>query len=344
MKFFRTLLRVLIIQPFVWGGSSVAEVRDFSTATHLFKTKSSIAAYIPESKSLHIGNLKSAAFEEVRNLTAKGQVFGVIETAEGLLVATGMGRGDLQAPIRVTAYNFHTQQEKIVFERPSERSQVSYFKEHKGAIWITFFDSKFITKTGYFTSSESLPWHFNEVASERLGDAVEVLNNGLVIGRPYGEGQGQDGDLLLVRDGAKVLLPSYRGVRAVAAIGSAENQKLVIGDGWHQNYGQFGQARLSILTWNSESKRYALELIDRDLTQYNFNKVIPFTMGGKEFVAALGNRSLTVYGVGKDRVKQVIYSRTSEEQFFDVVLNDQSKDSVSFVILDRGLHLVTYPL
>jgi hypothetical protein len=67
-------------------------------------------------------------------------------------------------------------------------------------------------------------------------------------------------------------------------------------------------------------------------------------MGGKEFVAALGNRSLTVYGVGKDRVKQVIYSRTSEEQFFDVVLNDQSKDSVSFVILDRGLHLVTYPL
>lgn len=342
MNFLRVLSFGFFFHISLSMSSALAEKRDLSAATQLYSLGSMLAAYMPESKTLSIGKWKDGGFDESKFLKTKGQVFGVVETSDGLLVATGMGRGDLQAPIQITLYRSSPQQERVVFELLSERSQISSFKEYKGKIWITFFESKFFTKTGYFTPSTTAPWTFNEVTSERLGDAIEVLDDGVVVGRPYGDIQGQDGDISLIRGQEKTLLPSYRGVRAVSAIGSGEKQKLIIGDGWHQNYGQLAQARLSILTWNPVSKRYALELIDKDSSQYGFNKLLPFALGGQEYVAALGNKSLTIYGVGASRVKQIVYTRVSEETFFDVVLSEQSKGSISLLVLDKGLHSVTF--
>lgn len=174
----------------------------------------------------------------------------------------------------------------------------------------------------------------------RLGDAVDVYGDSVVIGRPYGDVQGQDGDLFLIEKGKETLLPSYRGVRAVALFGEPLAPKIAVGDGWHQNYGQLAQGRLSLLMKDGVTNRYSLTLIDRDSKQYGFSKIVPLVKNGKQHLAALGNKTLVVYGPDPEWSKVDVYTRASEERPFDFVVATTSGSEVEFLVVDGGIRVV----
>lgn len=309
--------------------------------THLFQLRGEVAAFDVSLKELHLIDGKAEKTSASRKIAVKGQVSGVESVPNGLVaVATGIGRGDLQAPIRLTLYDKNGKEQGVAFEKVSERPSVTFLKMVGDKLWITFFESKFVTKTGFFTPSTNYPWAFNEVVTERLGDVTAILGDDVLVGRPYGEPQGQDGDALLVSAGNKTTLPSYRGVRSITTWNESPRDHVVLGDGWHQNYGQLAQGRLSLLTWNERSKRYALEILDRDSTQYNFNKLIPISLDQKRYLAALGNRSFHFYKSTDNWQRTVVYSRASEETFFDVALLSIDSNKARFLVLDKELHFV----
>jgi hypothetical protein len=113
---------------------------------------------------------------------------------------------------------------------------------------------------------------------------------------------------------------------------------------WHQNYGQFAQARLSYLKRDSESGKYALQLLERDKDQYGFSKLMTFVFNGKEYVAALGNKTLIVYGPEGRWEKKAIYSRHDEPRIFDVARIPSDGGKAVFVVLDGTLRVVELAL
>lgn len=336
---FQRTLRLLTL-AFVAFGSGIVPTSAFAEYTHLFELTEEVAAFDVASKELHLVQLAARSISTGKKIAVKGQVSGVTAMGSSIAVATGMGRGDLQAPIRVTLYSRDGKEQGVVFEKNSERPQVTYLKAEGEKLWITFFESKFITKTGYFTQASTYPWAFTEVVTERLGDTTAILGGDILVGRPYGEPQGQDGDVLLVSGNVKTTLPSYRGVRSIATWNSSLRDAVVIGDGWHQNYGQLAQGRVSMLTWSEEAKRYALQIIDRDPSQYNFNKLIPVSNGGTRYLGALGNKSFHFYRATNGWQREILYTRAGEETFFDVAFAGIRDSKARFIVLDKELHVV----
>ena len=296
---------------------------------------------------------KNGALSELRRINTGHNVYGVTAVADGYLYATGMGRNDLSAPIQIWLLPKSGATPRVVFEAQSERGQVAYLAAVGSKIWLTYFDAKYSTKTGYLSPKPAAMWEFTEVATLRLGDAVDVFGEtmeSIAIGRPYGDQQGEDGDLLLFENGIRTLLPSYRGVRSVLFLPKLPKTTIVIGDGWHQNYGAVAQARLSLLTKDNDTGRFALQLIDRDKQQYGFSKLIDLTIGGEQYVAALGNRELVVYGPiggekqqGIETKKRAIFTRESEDALFDVAIIESSNTKATFVVANRGVKLVPFP-
>ncbi|MHC4922421.1 MAG: FG-GAP-like repeat-containing protein, partial [Planctomycetota bacterium] len=86
----------------------------------------------------------------------------------------------------------------------------------------------------------------NVIAADAVAPRAKVL----VVGRPYGEKLGDLGDAFLLPAGKeRVPLPAFRGVSALAAgdIDGDGRPELVVGDGWHQNYGRLARARLTVI-------------------------------------------------------------------------------------------------
>jgi hypothetical protein len=311
--------------------------------TALFPAGDEVAAYDADEKILKFLALRNGTLSETKRFTVPGNVWGVATLPDGYAIATGLGRGDLEAPMRVQWYSKNGKSTVSIFERTGERSQVSYLNFADGKLWITFFDSKYITKTGYFTQNPDASWTYKELFSVRLGDSVGVLRDTLVVGRPYGDVQGQDGDLRLYKGEASEELPSYRGVRAVRLFGDAAAPSIAIGDGWHQNYAQFAQGRLSLLQKDPVTGRYALQLLDHDSSQYGFSKIVDFTLDGKTYLAALGNKSLCVYGPSGTWKKNVLYTRAAEDAMYDVVYLRSENGKAWFVLLDKEVKIVSFP-
>ena len=307
----------------------------------VFTLDASFAAYSATSRRVDIFNRNVNALKKA-SFMVMGQVGALTETPLGIAVATGQGRGDLTAPIRITLYDADGNNPRVVFEQGSERSQVSSLKWVDGKLWATYFESKFITRTGCFLPSTKFPWAFTELKMMRLGDAVDVLGDSVIIGRPYGDVQGQDGDVRLLNGKEEIELPSYRGVRSVLAFNGPSSPEFVIGDGWHQNYGQNAQARISWLKKDNESGKYALQLLDHDASQYNFSKLKSVVLGGSTCIAALGNKQLIVYGPRPAWNRSIVYTRANEENYFDFAPLGTDSNGAWIVVLDNGLHLVHF--
>jgi len=211
-------------------------------------------------------------------------------------------------------------------------------------VWITFFDSKYTTKTGYFLPSKDKAWTFTEQLSFRLGDAVDVVGDTIAVGRPYGEIQGQDGDLAVYVNSTRYEVSTYRGVRAVMILGDSKDPEVLAADGWHQNYGHIAQGRLTLAKRDPVTGRFASQVVDWDHNQYGFSKLSPFSLGGKSYVAALGNKELDIYSPTETWKKTVIYNRTAEDSIFDFAYMGSKGGVASFLILDKGLKLASFKL
>lgn len=334
-----SLYSLLLIGSYCSKVAAQSVVSGTEGVTALFPITGGVAAFDESAAALVMFGREGSALKERQRYAVNGSVWGVAEGGGSTFVVVGMGRRDLSAPLKVLQFD-QKGSARTIFEHQGERNQASQLTYRDGRLWLTYFESKYMTRTGYCKPHIEQGCSFVEVARMRLGDAVDVSGDLVVIGRPYGDIQGQDGDLILVEKGQQTLLPSYRGVRSVAFFGNGSDKAIAIGDGWHQNYGQIAQGRLSILTRKPDDSRYALTLIDRDAAQYGFAKIVPFTQGGAQFLAVLGNRTLSTYGPAPQWNKREWYVQSSVDTPLDVALIESSSSNAWFAVLDKGIRLI----
>ncbi len=309
-----------------------------------------IAAYDASSKLLRFFAITAGSAHERAVVAVPGQVMGVIALSDVYVIATGMGRGDLTPPIRVHTLDKHglgrsRSALKVVYERVSERPQVTQLRECGGKVLIGLFESKYNTVIGELVPSSAAAggqWRFSEKVQLRMGDSFDCIGDALVVGRSYGDSQGQDGDLLLIQpSGERTLLPSYRGVRGVESIGSDSEPMVIIGDGWHPNYGEMAQGRISLVKKRSGESRFALELIDRDLKNFNFTKFRSVRVAAKQFLVALGSSQIILYeDLFGSANKREVYTQVGKSHLLDFAVGVIADGELAIVVADEGLHII----
>ena len=331
------LLGVFTAQFTLTKPDARAQTHATDSITAVFSVGTQIAGYDPSRRSLRFYSWQGAALQEERSIAIEGTISGVTSIPDGYAVATGIGRDNLSAPIKIMVFMGADPKGRVVFERSGERSQVNSILWRDGKLWLNFFTSKYITTIGYLTPTPSGKWSFTETASIRMGDSLDVVGDLAIVGRSYGDVQGQDGDLLLFNGGERTLLPSYRGVRSVRVVGDAANHRIFIGDGWHMNYGQLAQGRLSVVSKRANDSRYTLQILDYDPTTTDFRRLIPFHSAGHDYIAALGSSSVLIYDQQGALPKRVLYHQSSQATLMDLAVIQISSDKALVVVADQGL-------
>lgn len=266
--------------------------------------------------------------------------------AKRIAVAFGYGRKNPKAPIEVYLYDAGLDKREKIFERATERSETTYLGQRGAGLEINFFESKYFTVFGDLQPASGSAWTLEERIKARLGMQVDRAEDAIAIGRPYGDVAGQDGDVRIYLSGSPTLLPSYRGVSALRFVQLDEDpeSEIMIGDGWHQDYGQLAQGRLSMLDRDGVSGRYRLELVELDPAQYAFTRIAGIEAGGKRLVLAMGNKQLKLYDPASAWKSSVIYEHTGPEAVLDFVPLGSSAGKLYIAILDTKLILASAEL
>ena len=176
----------------------------------------------------------------------QGAAAGVLGDGPGetLVVVTGSGRTDREAPLRV--FTSTGEAPVLAWERAGERDQAGDLRVVDGRIWLAAFADTWEVSGGWLVEGA-----FTEVSRARLATAQLPRPDGsVVLARLYGDEPRSDG-MVLHRgpDGSDRTLPSLRGARALAAadLDGDGNDELLLGDGWHYQYGEKAVGRVQLL-------------------------------------------------------------------------------------------------
>lgn len=167
-----------------------------------------------------------------------------------------------------------------------------------------------------------------------MGSSFDCVGETLIIGRSYGDIQGADGDLILVENGKQTLLPSYRGVRGLRVLSDGS---IIIGDGWHSNYGKIAQGRVSLLSRHKTDKRFHLEILANSTSNYNFTKFIPIPAQSSSYVLALGSKDVGLVSVAAKDSFVSVYKQKNSNTLMDAAVVKVSRGVATIAILDGQL-------
>ncbi len=108
-------------------------------------------------------------------------------------------------------------------------------------------------------------------------------------------------------------IPSFRGARSgiFADIDNDGKKEILLGDGWHQNYGKLAEPRLSIVKFNEKTKQYDLTMISNIKGQISIEKIIPFKIKNTIFVLTSGEKFVELYEPQNDWKRTRIFENTS---------------------------------
>lgn len=244
-------------------------------------------------------------------------ILGDLGQGPRLIVARGMGRGHLDAPITLEALDPATGKGEVIWRQQGPRSEVAHLSladvDRDGAdeLAVTYYDSKYTVTTHHIEANgEALPsmtpirmassWAFGDISGDGAADQV--------IGRVYGDAKGVPGDLKMDLGQGWQQVPSDKGVRSVliAKLAGDKRPALYFADGWVADYGKSAKAQI---------KRAVIEK-DRIDVQPVFNAPGEFTFFDLEAVdidgdgelelVARGNKAISLIDKGPDGYRQQV--------------------------------------
>ncbi len=184
------------------------------------------------------------------NAVARGDVDG--DGKEEVLLALGTGRDHRDAPAQVVALD--DAGATTLWERAGERAQITDLAVLDGKLWLVTFRDRWVVEGGWIDGGA-----FTPVAEAHMGMRMRPWGDGVAVGRLYGEVPRSDGDLAVHRAAGRGPLPSLRGVRtlATADLDGDGRDELLVGDGWHAEYGKHADPRVVIHTGDGAPPRSA---------------------------------------------------------------------------------------
>ncbi|HXG59007.1 MAG TPA: FG-GAP-like repeat-containing protein [Thermoanaerobaculia bacterium] len=163
-----------------------------------------------------------------------------------------------------------------IYRKATERPEVTSLStvdldgDGRKELLFAYMASKYVAHLRTATRSADR-WTVRELPSIRMGMHVaagDVLHDGrarIVVGRPYGDPDAPDkttaiGDAFVLDGEKRIPLPVTRGVSSVA-IGDLDGDgraEIVVGDGWHANYGKLARCRIGIVSRRENGWHYDL--------------------------------------------------------------------------------------
>ena len=215
-----------------------------------------------------------------------------------ILAGWGLTRDFKDAKARITLHHVQGKQivEQLIAEPATTRQDVTAIVPvEKGALLVAYYDGKY-TVTSAMAKQTGRTWKLDTIASIRMATSYargDVDGDGkpdLVVGRIYGDDKGVDGDaFVLAPDGSRAKVPTTRGLRSLAIVGS----DIFLGDGWHQNYGQNARGLLT-RAWHDKDGYHA-ELVEDTAGQYGLERILPAKIDGKQVLVTQGSHYVRVF-------------------------------------------------
>lgn len=238
----------------------------------------------------------------VASLATTQKLHQAIKIKNKIILAFGSSLTKQSEIIRIVETDLNLKNKKELWTKDTGRNQISLLKNMGDSFYLNYFTDTYNNELLKFTTIDK-KWENKSIYKKRMSINIDLLNDSeLLVGRPYGDAIGENGNAYLVKNGKEEILDTLRGASAVQFldIDNDKIQELLIADGWHQDYGKIAEARLTLFKYDNKEKKYLPKVILNDTLQFRFETISTYKYKDASYVLAAGNLNLWFFKFLKD--------------------------------------------